>query len=204
MPVLICDPVLEGEVRADRDKRFPNNRDEVWEGVLVMPPLPNNEHQVIAGDLGFAFHFVVNRAGGDRILPGCNVSDLDQGWLTNYREPDVAVYLSTTHAKNCGTHWMGGPDLAVEITSPGEDPRQKLAFYSKVGTRELLIVDRDPWEIELYQLREGKLTLLDVSNVAHSAVLFSSVLPLSFQLQPGTLRPTILISHTMSKQTWTA
>lgn len=204
MPVLIYDPELEREVRAERDRRFPNNRDEVWEGVLVMPPLANNEHQFIVTDLALAFAAVVNRSAGDRVLAGCNVSDRDKDWTSNYREPDVAVYLATNPAKNADTHWVGGPDLAVEIASPGEDPRQKLDFYAKVNTCEVLIVDRDPWSVELYQLQGGKLSLLGKSDVSNPSVLTSGVLPLTFAVRPGTPRPTILTTHTPTGQTWTA
>lgn len=42
------------------------------------------------------------------------------------------MYLAGSKAKDSGTHWVGGPDILVEITSPGEDPRQKLDFYAKV------------------------------------------------------------------------
>jgi len=204
MAVLIYDPELEREVRADRDKRFPNNRDEVWDGVLVMPPMPNNEHQLVVMELAFALGAAINRGAGDRVLPGCNVSDRLTGWLANYREPDVAVYLATSTAKDCGTHWMGGPDLAIEIASPGEDPRQKLYFYAKVSTREVLIVDRDPWSVEMYQLQGGRLVTAGTTTADNSVVLKSSILPLTYQLQPGTPRPTLLISHTGTSQTWTA
>ncbi|MBA4190109.1 MAG: hypothetical protein C0467_19160 [Planctomycetaceae bacterium] len=203
MAVVIYDPELEREVRAARDKKLPNNRDEVWDGVRIMAPMPNNEHQRLVTALAYAFASVVNLAVNS-ILPGCNVSDRDKNWLQNYREPDVAVYLSTTTAKDCGTHWVGGPDIAVEIVSPGEDPRQKLDFYATVNTREVLIVDRDPWAVELYQLQSGKLVLVGASDATTSAVLASAALPLMFQMQLGTPRPTIHISHTTSQQTWTA
>jgi len=204
MAVLIYDPELEREVRADRDKRFPNNRDEVWDGVLVMPPLANNEHQRYMMKLCAVFCGVLDLDAGNNVLPGCNVSDRDKDWLQNYREPDVAVYLATTTAKDCGTHWMGGPDLAIEIASPGEDPRQKLYFYAKVSTRELLIVDRDPWAVEMYQLQGGRLVTVGTTTAENSGVLKSSVLPLTYQLQLSTPRPTLLISHTGTGQTWTA
>jgi len=203
MAVVIYDPELEREVRAARDKKLPNNRDEVWDGVRIIAPIPNNEHQRLVTALAYSFASVVNRAV-DSILPGCNVSDRDKNWLQNYREPDVAVYLASNSSKDCGTHWMGGPDLAVEVTSPGEDPRQKLEFYAKVNTREVLIVDRDPWAVELYQLQSGKLVLVGTSDATNSTVLASAALPLTFQMQPGTPRPTILISHTIGSQTWTA
>jgi Uma2 family endonuclease len=202
MPVLIYDPVWEQKVRAERDALFPNNRDEVWDGVLVMAPLPNTEHQDIVFGLGMAFGMTVSRAAGDRIHPGANVSDRDAGWTQNFREPDVVVYLGTNPARDAGTHWVGGPDLGVEIVSPGEDPRAKLAFYSAVGTRELMIVERNPWAVELYRLGPTGLSLVGRSEGSNPAVLTSGVLPLSFQLRDGTPRPVIVVTHTTSGQTW--
>lgn len=204
MPVLILDPVYEQHVRAVREAETPNARDEVWDGVVVMPPLPNVEHQILVTDLALVFAAVVNRAAGDLALAGANVSDREADWQNNYREPDVLVYLAGNPAKNAGTHWVGGPDLAVEVVSPGEDPRQKLPFFAKVNTREVLVVDRDPWAVELYQLRGGQLVLAGRSDAANPAVLASGVLPLTFRLQPGTPRPTILVAHSADGRTWTA
>ena len=204
MPVMIYDPQLEQEIRTARDKCDAGRRDEVWDGVLVVPPQANNEHQRIVSRVTSAFSAVVDWDAGDQVLPGANVSDRDADWMENYRDPDVVVYLASNKAKDRNTHWVGGPDLAVEIRSRGEDPRLKLDFYAKVKTREVLIVDRDPWSVELYQLRRGKLVSVGKSDPATAAVLTSGVLPLTFQLQPGSLRPTILITHTGTKQTWTA
>ena len=203
MPVMSYDPAWEARIRAELDNPDVNRREEVWEGVLVVPPMANNLHQFIVMDLAFAFRAVANHAG-DSVLPGCNVSDRDKDWLTNHRIPDVAVYLATNPAKDAGTHWVGGPDLLVEIVSPGEDPRTKNDFYAKINTREVLIVDRDPWAVELYSLQGGKLVLVGTSDATTSAVLTSNVLPLTFQLRPGTPRPTIVVTHTSTAQSWTA
>lgn len=203
MPVMITDPVWEARIRAELDDPNVNRREEVWEGVLVVPPLANNDHQRLVLHIAYAFASVVNR-DADSVLPGCNVSDREKDWTQNYREPGVAVYLSTNPAKDAGTHWFGGPDLAVEIVSAGEDPRQKLDFYAKVKTREVLIVDRDPWALELYQLKPGKLVLVGKSDVANSAILPSVAVPLTFQLVAGTPRPTITVTHTSTGQKWTA
>ncbi|HSQ56919.1 MAG TPA: Uma2 family endonuclease [Gemmata sp.] len=204
MPVMILDPEMERNIRLARDCSDTNRRDEVWEGVLVVPAVPNNEHQIMVMDLCYAFSFVINRSGGDHVMPGANVSDRDADWKENYRCPDAVVYLATNKAKNSDTHWVGGPDLAVEIVSRGEDPRQKLDFYAKINTREVLIVDRYPWVVELYQLQNGKLELAGKSDAANTAVLKCIALPLTFQLQPGTPRPVIRVAHTASGQTWTA
>ena len=204
MPVLVTDPDLANELRLERERLHPQARDEVWEGVLVMAPIANNQHQLLVLKLSSAFSAVIAWDRGDQVLPGANVSDREADWLNNHRIPDVVVYLATNPAKNSDTHWVGGPDFLVEITSPGEDPRQKLDFYAKVNTREVMIVDREPWSVELYRLQDDKMALAGKSDVTNQAVLKSQALPLTFQLRPGTPRPTILIAHTSSAQTWTA
>lgn len=204
MPVMIYDPVLEQEIRTAHDGSEVQRRDEVWDGVLVVPPQANNEHQRIVMRLSAVFSSVIDWDAGDQVLPGTNVSDRDADWTKNYRDPDVAVYLVGNPAKDSNTHWVGGPDVAVEVVSPGEDPRLKLDFYAQVNTRELLIVERDPWAVEMYQLQSGKLVLVGTSDAANAAVLASRALPLTFQLLPGAPRPTIRIAHTASGQTWTA
>lgn len=204
LPVLVTDPEFASELRQERAQRHPNARDEVWEGVVVMPPLPDVEHQIMVTDLALAFAAVINRAAGVLSLAGVNVSDRGQDWMSNYREPDVAVYLADNPAVNHGTHWLGGPDFLVEISSPGEAPRQKLDFYAKINTREVLIVDREPWSLELYRLRNGQLKSAGKSDVANQTILTSTVFPLTFKMLPGTPRPTILVKQTSGEQTWTA
>jgi Uma2 family endonuclease len=208
MPVLITDPVYEERIRAELENSAEKRRDEVWDGVLVVPPLANNEHQRIVMGLAYAFASVVDLAT-DAVLPGCNVSDREADWRFNYRDPDIAVYLAGNPARDCGTHWCGGPDLLVEVVSPGEDPRQKLDFYAKVSTREVLIVDRSPWAVELYRLQAGKMVLVGRSDgadlgEANPGELGSVVLPLTFRLQTGTPRPVVVVRHTATGQTWTA
>ena len=80
--------------------------------------------------------------------------------------------------------------------------REKLEFYAKVNTRELLIVDRDPWALELYRLQDKKLVLTAKSTLDDSAVLSSEVVPLSWQLIPGEKRPKIEVTHTDCEQSW--
>ncbi|MBY0513336.1 MAG: Uma2 family endonuclease [Gemmataceae bacterium] len=204
MPVLIYDPVTEKDFRADRKRLGLDRWDEFWDGVLVVPPMPNTEHFRIASRLNTAFSAVVDWDRGDQAVGGGNVSDRVEGWDKNYRCPDGIVSLAGGFARDCGTHWCGGPDFLVEIISPGEDPQLKFDFYAKVKVRELLVVDRDPWAVELYQLRRGKLRLAGRSDLTDPKVLASGVLPLSFQLRPGKPRPKVLVTHAATGQTWTA
>lgn len=200
MPVLITDPELAKETREKRSSSDGDKWNEVWDGVLVMPTLPNDEHQELQANL--LLPLLQMKLG--KVRAGVNVTDRHPDWKTNFRGPDVVVYLPGNPAVNHDTHWVGGPDFLVEITSPGEDPRQKLDFYAKVNTREVLIVDREPWSVELYWLQDGKLVSAGKSDVVTQSILASRVLPLTFQLRPGTPRPTIHISRTSSGQTWTA
>jgi Uma2 family endonuclease len=204
MPVMIYDPEMEQEIRAECDREGTNRREEIWEGILVVTALANNEHQRLVMNLCSAFGSALNFEAGDSVLPGANVSDRDSGWKENYRCPDAVVYLATNPAKDANTHWVGGPDLAVEIASPGEDPRLKLDFYAKVNTRELLIVDRYPWAVELYRLVGGKMELVGTATEANGAVLTSAVLPFTIQVKTGAKRPAVHLAHTGTGQMWSA
>jgi Uma2 family endonuclease len=204
MPVMIYDPELEAEIRAECEREGTNRHEEVWEGVLVVTALANNEHQRIVMALCSAFGSALNFEAGDSVLPGANVSDRNSGWKENYRCPDAVVYLATNPATDANTHWIGGPDLAVEIASPGEDPRLKLDFYAKVNTRELLIVDRYPWAVELYRLAGGKMELVGTATEANGASLTSTVLPFTVHVKAGAKRPAVHLVSTATGQTWLA
>lgn len=202
--VLVTDPDLAAETRAKRSTSDGDKWNEVWDGVLVMPTLPNDEHQDIQNSLQFVLTEIYGRAGLGKVRGGVNVTDRHPDWMENFRGPDVVLYLPGNPATNYGTHWLGGPDFLVEIISPGDLAWDKLDFYAKVNTREVLFVDRDPWQLELYQLRAGKLQPAGRSDLANPAVLASGLLPLTFQLQPGTPRPIIHITHTVTGQKWKA
>jgi len=117
------------------------------------------------------------------------------------------VFLVGGKARNQGTHWFGGPDHGVEVLSPGDRSREKIPFYEKVGTRELLLVCRDPWSLELYQLRGKKLRQQEAATRGRCTLdkprpLESSVLPLTYVLVPGKPRPRLRIIHRETGQEW--
>lgn len=202
--VLILDPYLARDFVAARHASGGDQFDEVWDGRIVVPPMPNNEHFRLVTKLVEPFSAVIDWDRGDQALPGGNVSDRDDGWQHNYRNPDILVALAGGAAIDRGTYWRGGPDLVVEIISPGENPHDKFGFYAQVSTREVLIVDRDPWALELYQLCGGKLVLAGRSDLSNSAVLTSSVLPLTFRLVAGQSRPRIEVVHPPTGRRWEA
>lgn len=202
MATLITDPGLEEQLRSQRAAIGADHYDEVWEGVYRMPPMPNDEHQEIVMRLGSIFQEVVGWPGQGRVRPGVNVSDREADWQHNYRVPDVAVFLQGGAARNCVTHWLGGPDFVVEIISPDDQSRDKLPFYSGIGVGELLLVDRHPWSLELYKRAGAALSCVGRSSPDHDAVLTSALLPLTFHLVSGATRPQIEVVHTESQRSW--
>ena len=101
----------------------------------------------------------------------------------------MAVFLKGNPAKDRDTHWFGGPDFAVEIVSPSDRSRDKLDFYAKVGVRELLIVDRKPWKLELYRNDGSALALVGTCPVTKPKPLDSQVIPFRFTLAAAVPRP---------------
>jgi Uma2 family endonuclease len=202
MPTLILDPRLEERIKTEREVCGGDRYDEVWNGVYVMPPLPNDEHQALVMRVGCILQDVIGWPGLGEVRPGVNVSDREVGWEHNYRGPDIVVVMRGGRARNLGTHWVGGPDFIVEITSPHDQTRDKLPFYGEIGVRELLLVDRAPWALELYQLQGAQLVQVARATLDAPAVLTSQVVLLTFALQPGTGRPLIEVVHGATGQRW--
>ena len=202
MTTVVADPYVERDLIADRRSKGLDRYDEVWEGVYVIMPLPDDEHQAIGTRLTSIADLVVGMPGLADVRGGVNVSDRHKKWTQNFREPDIAIYLKGTLARNYGTHWRGGPDFGVEIVSPGDRTYEKFDFYAQVGTGELLVIDRKPWKLELYRRADGEMRLVGQSTLDTPDVLQSEVIPLSFRLIPGDVRPRIEVVHSDGGQRW--
>jgi Uma2 family endonuclease len=202
MAVLVTDRNVEERLKAEREFSGADRYDEVWDGVYVMPPMPNDEHQQLVMRMGSILQELVGWPGLGEVRAGVNVSDREDGWEHNYRVPDLAVFLHGGAAKNCGTHWCGGPDFLVEIVSRDDQSRDKLPFYQALGTRELLLIDRDPWALELHQLRKKQFMKAGPITPQRPETLISDVLPLAFCLMPGSARPMIEITHQKDQRRW--
>ena len=168
----------------------------------MMAPMRNHEHQLLVGRFTRVLDEVVTDANFGEVVPGVNVSDRVEGWESNYRVPDVAVFLKTTRAVNHDQFWHGGADFVVEIVSPHDQTREKLGFYGAIGTRELLVVDRDPWRLELYRHDGNSLPQVSTSLVHDENWIISDVLGLKMCLEPDSVRPRIDVCHTASGRQW--
>ena len=120
------------------------------------------------------------------------MTDRDDDWTQNYRVPDVAVMLNQTACEARGTHLFGPVDSVIEIVSPGDRTYDKLDFYSKIGVRELLVLDRDPWALKLYRHDGAALTLAADLAPGDGRTAAGEVLPLRFQLEQAEPAPVVV------------
>lgn len=199
MATVILDQHLAQSLIAERKRLGQDRYDEVWEGVYMMAPAPNDEHSLILMRLSHFFDDVIGIPGLGDVRSAINVSNRAIGWEKNFRVPDLAVMLLGGKALNRGSYWQGGPDFVVEVCSPDEDPHEKIGFYGAVGVREMLVIDRDPWKIELFRMTSDRLTLVSECTPASGAVV-SEVIPFDFRLEKAEERPILVVSHRGSSE----
>lgn len=199
MEAILLDEREIQELLVRRSQTGADRYDEVWEGVYVMAPLANNEHQRIATALARVFMEVAGENA--HVLARANVSARGADWAHDYRCPDVVVVLPGGSARDAGTHWQGGPDVIVEVVSPNDRSREKLAFYGGLGVREVLIVERDPKALEVHVLRGGSLVEAASSRLPQPATVTLSTLGLNLAIDSVT--QLIAVQHPASGRRWT-
>jgi len=129
--------------------------DEMWEGVLHMPPMPNREHQDVARDLMIWLETKWARPLGNRVHGPINLAS-PGGWPNNYRIPDLVLLIPDRFGIDRNEYFEGPPTVVIEIRSPGDETIEKMPFYARLGVPELWIVDRDTKAPELYVLEKGE------------------------------------------------
>ena len=141
---------------ADLLERFPeetNQRIELIDGELLMPPAPSVRHQRVVMEIGVRFHLAAKWHGG---LALANPMDV---LLTEHDvvQPDV-LYLLPEHAEGAERP-LTRLDLAVEVSSPSTrrtDTVRKRDLYERHGVREYWFVDLDADRIPVYRLEGGR------------------------------------------------
>jgi Uma2 family endonuclease len=200
--ILVTDSYLKRALLRKRREWGGDRHDEVWNGIYVILPQADDEHQRLVLEFSVILRNVLGPPGNADVRAGSNVSDRREKWRRNYRVHDIVVRFHDGVSEICDTHWFGGPDFLIEIASRGDRSRKKLGFYAAIGVREVMIVDRQPWAIELYRLGDGALGLVGKSTLDEPKLLASEVVPLSFRLVQPEQEPRIEVIHRDGEPRW--
>jgi Uma2 family endonuclease len=162
-----------------RRKRTGEDRwDEMWEGVLHISPAPAYEHQRILAELLVYLSPLLKKAARGILVPGINVFRE----TTDYRIPDLTFVAAGREALLAEDGARGGPDVAIEIRSPGDESCEKLPFYAVLGVREVIIVHRDTKKAEIYRLAGPQYVAVSADA---RGFLRSEALAVRFGNEPG-------------------
>src|SRR5262245_47798647 len=145
-------PVVYPEILESRKRTGADQWDEMWEGVLHMPPMPTNRHQELGSHLEGYVRFNWARRRKAKVFREVNLASVG-GWNEDYRVPDLLVLTPERFHIDKDEYFEGWPDGLVEIHSPGDEAYEKLEFYRNLGVPEVWIIHRDTKEPEIYLLK---------------------------------------------------
>ncbi len=148
-------PSLLPDVAAWRKRTGADKWDEMWDGVLHMPPMPNRFHQDLEWALEAFLRFYWARPHLAKVYHQINVAS-PGGWPNDYRVPDLVLLTAERFDIDHNEYFEGAPDAVVEIHSPGDEAYEKLPFYARLGVPEVWIIDRDTCQPEIYLLKRGR------------------------------------------------
>lgn len=128
--------------------------DEMWAGVLHMPPPPNRDHQDLTASLAGWIRTGWAKPGGNRVFLQVNLAS-PGGWPNDYRIPDLILLTPDRFGIDRNKYFEGAPTVVIEIRSPGDETLDKMPFYAGLGVPEMWIIERHRKAPEIHVLREG-------------------------------------------------
>jgi hypothetical protein len=117
-------PTALPDVLSYRKLRGQDKWDEMWDGVLHMPPMPNVEHQDFEADLQAylrEFWAIPLKA---KVWHQVNLASFG-GWPHDYRIPDLVLLTRDRLHINRGEYLEGASNVVVEIMNPGDETRDE-------------------------------------------------------------------------------
>lgn len=153
--IVVADPPpADFEQFLERRRRSGADRfDELWEGVLHMPPAPDLRHADLQGQL------IVLLDAQARMRGLRAVGNFNLGEPEDYRIPDIGVHR---RPEGLYSHTAA---IVVEILSRGDATPEKLPFYAAHGVDEVIIVDPDERTVRWLALDAGEYRPTDCSEV---------------------------------------
>lgn len=152
------------EMIAERHRLGIDRLDEMWEGIYHMVPPPSFEHQKVVTELLELLRGYARRHQLGVIYPGLGIREV-QWEEKNYRIPGwIFLRAGREHLLKPQSGYVDeGPDLVLEVRSPGDETDEKIPFYEKVKVGEVLIVDRDSRRVQVLRHVAGRLTAVSVN-----------------------------------------
>lgn len=153
------------EFLEERRRRGLDKADEVWDGVLHVPPPPGGTHQEVGSELFLVLGPIAKSRG---LAPRYDSTGLYRT-ATDYRVPDQQ-YVHPEQLSDRGTE---GAELVVEIRSDDDDTYDKVDWYAAVRVREMVIVHPQERRVELLRATGDRLlpVTADAGGVVRSDVL---------------------------------
>ncbi|MBW3646468.1 MAG: Uma2 family endonuclease [Actinobacteria bacterium] len=115
--------------------------DEVWEGVVHVPPMAHAWHGMVQASLLIAVGGLAVRAGLQPSGP------FDLGQKDDFRIPDAGVFDAVPQ-----TAFVATAVLVVEVISPDDETFEKFDFYTRAGVREVLTADPQERRVRVWRL----------------------------------------------------
>jgi Uma2 family endonuclease len=148
-------PSILPDIQAMRKRSGADRWDEMWEGVLHMPPMPNRDHQDLEGSLESYLRYYWAPQHQAKVYHQINLAAID-GWPKNYRIPDLVLLSPQRFAIDRNEYFEGAPDVVVEIHSPDDETYEKMPFYRDLGVPEVWVIHRDSREPVIYVLKRNR------------------------------------------------
>ena len=148
----------------ERHERGQDKADELWDGVLHMPPTPSSAHCRVDFDLLVVLIPIAKRRGWSVFADSFGIYDHDK----NYRVPDGCV-VSPEQISERGAE---SAKLVIEMLSPHDEAREKFPFYAKLGVSEIWLIEPYSREHEIHVLHDGRYIRTEsIDGATHSTIL---------------------------------
>jgi Uma2 family endonuclease len=154
-PMKAVMPVLLPDIACQRRQSGADRWDEMWDGVLHMPPMPNRFHQDLEGALETYLRQMWAPVSQWKVYHQINVA-APGCWPNDYRIPDLVMLSPERSAIDRNEYFEGGPDVVVEIRSPEDETFEKFGFYAELNVLEVWVIDRDTRVPEIHLLHRKR------------------------------------------------
>ena len=155
--------VTRTRVTADEFFELPETNQfmELIDGEIIMSPSPVPDHQDVIGNGVILLKQHAKERGGRVFISPLDVK-FDE---VNVPQPDIIYLAPDSRCVIEEKRLVGAPDLLVEVLSPGSikrDRSDKFLLYERYGVREYWIIDPRDQLVEVWQLKDGRYSLLGV------------------------------------------